>query len=83
MDYKYLKSNFKTKKLLGKVSIIHSFTFLKVITRCIILNYTLIYWDESSLQNNNNNNYYFWRQQKEDIYDNLGQKKIKYNNDNN
>ena len=70
MGYRYLKSTVETKKLLGKESIINRFAFLKIITRCIKLNYTLIYCDESTLKNNNNN-YYCQGQQKEDIYDNL------------
>ena len=74
MGFRYLKSTVKTKKLLGRESIMNSFAFLKVITRCIKLNYTIIYCDESSFQNNNNN-YYCWRMLKEDLYDNLGPKK--------
>lgn len=74
LGFRYLKSTIKTNKLLEPKSILNSFAFIKIISRCIKLKYTIIYCDESCLQNNNNN-YYFWRYPNEELYGDIGQKK--------
>ena len=73
MGYSYIKTTIKTHKIIENRSILMSFAFLKVIVRCIKFNFSIIYLDETYIQNNKNV-IKFWRKPFDDIYENLPKK---------
>jgi len=73
LGYKYIKSTIKTDLILNNNSILISFSFIKIIARCIKLGFSIIYCDESYLQTQSNT-MKVWKKSDEDIYENLGKK---------
>lgn len=73
LGFKYLKTHPKTNKILQKKNILLSLAFVKIIARCIKLNFHILYCDESFLQNRNNN-YYCWRKPEENIFGLIGKR---------
>lgn len=73
---KYLKTTIKTNKVNNNRNIIISLCFIKIIIKCLKLNYKIIFIDESSIQCNTNN-FRTWRKKDESIYFNLGNTKKK------
>ena len=70
----YLKTTVKTSKLNNDSGIIAAFYFIKMITKCLMLGFTILYLDETSVFSTNNN-YRAWRKKTEDIYFNIDGKK--------
>ena len=54
LDYRYLKTNYKTKKIQSNNNKIHSFFFIKALIKCIKLNFEFIFLDESKIELINN-----------------------------
>lgn len=73
MGFRYLKTHPKTNKILEKKNILLSLAFIKIIARCIKLNFHILYCDESFLQNRNNN-YYCWRRAEDNIFGFIGKR---------
>lgn len=73
---RYLKSTIKTNKVNDNKNIIISLCFIKILIKCLKLNYKIIFIDESSIQNNANN-FRTWRMKDETIYFNLRNTKRK------
>ena len=49
LGFRYIKTAFKNISILSKESIITSLSFIKIMERCIRLNFEVIYLDESSI----------------------------------
>ena len=71
MGFSYLKSTVKTNKIIQNDNILSSFTFIRIISRCLKLGYKIIYLDETGLMSGNNN-YRCIRKKYEQIYFNVG-----------
>ena len=67
LGYKYIKTAFKNIKILSEENIITSLSFLKIMERCIRLNFQIIYLDESSIVSCNTKGY-AWRKRNQDVY---------------
>lgn len=67
---RYRKTTIKNSKVQNNRNILMSLCFIKIIVKCLKLNYRVIYVDESSIQNNNNN-FRTWRLSDENVYFNL------------
>ena len=67
LNYRFLKTSIKNVKINDNNNVIFSFCFIKLIVKCMKLNFKLIFVDESSVQSFNNN-YRTWRHKYEDIY---------------
>lgn len=76
LDLRYLKSTIKTKKIKDNRNILISLCYIKIIIKCLLLDFKLIFVDESKIQANNNN-YRTWRKKDEVIYYNIENKKPK------
>lgn len=72
----YLKTTIKNTKINDNIGKIGSFCFIKLITKCMILGFTILFLDESSILSSNNN-YRCWRGSTEDIFFKMGTKKRK------
>ena len=64
----------KNEKINDENNVIFSFCFIKLIIKCMKLNFKLIFVDESSVQSYNSN-YCTWRLKDEDIYYKIDNKK--------
>jgi len=67
LRYSYRKTKIKTNKLIDKNSIMHSYFFLKIFLRSLVLNIEPIYLDEAGFFTVNNN-FYTWRRSNEEIF---------------
>ena len=67
LGYRYLKSTIKNINILSEENLVASFSFIKIIQRCLKLNIKLIFVDETSILSTNNN-YRIWRIPKQEIY---------------
>jgi hypothetical protein len=76
LNLRFLKSAIKTDKLLTNRNILASLCFIKIVIKCLKLNYKLIFVDETSIQCNNNN-FKTWRKKEETIYYNIKNTKRK------
>lgn len=76
LNYRFLKSTIKNSKINNNRNILVSLCFIKIIIKCLKLNYKLIFVDESSIQCNNNN-FKTWRKPDQTIYYNIGSTKKK------
>lgn len=76
LNLSYLKTAIKTNKINEPNNKLISFCFIKIIMKCLKLNFKLIFVDESCIQCNNSN-FKTWRARDETIYFNLGTNKKK------
>ena len=76
LNLRFLKSAIKTDKLLNNKNILISLCFIKIVIKCLKLNFKLIFIDETSIQCNNNN-FKAWRKKDETIYYNIKNTKRK------
>ena len=60
LGYRFLKSNPKDNNVNDYDHILMSFTFIKIIVRCVNLGFNVLFCDETGLSNKNNN-FYSWR----------------------
>ena len=67
LNYHFLKTSVKNIKITYSNSLFMSLCFIKNIIRALILGYSILYMDESSLLSKNNN-YKCWRRNNEQIY---------------
>lgn len=67
LGYRYLKTMPKSSSINNNEHILISLTFIKIIVRSIILNYNILFCDETGLLNKNNN-FRSWRKNDEEIY---------------
>ena len=67
LNLRYLKTTIKTNRIKENSNILISLCFIKIIIKCLKMDYKLIFVDESKIQQNNNN-YRTWRRQDETIY---------------
>lgn len=74
LNYRFLKTSIKNVKINDDNNMIFSFCFIKLIIKCMKLNFKLIFVDESSVQSYNSN-YRTWRLKDEDIYYKIDNKK--------
>lgn len=74
LNFRFLKSVIKNDKLNDNRNILISLCFIKIIVKCMKLNYKIIYIDESRIQCNNNN-FKTWRSKEETIYYRIGNNK--------
>ena len=74
LNYRFLKTSIKNEKINDENNVIFSFCFIKLIIKCMKLNFKLIFVDESSVQSYNSN-YRTWRLKDEDIYYKIDKKK--------
>ena len=74
LNYRFLKTSIKNDKINDENNVIFSFCFIKLLIKCMKLNFKLIFVDESSVQSYNNN-YRTWRHKDEDIYYRIDNKK--------
>ena len=77
MNLSYLKTTIKTNKINNEKGIISGILFIKIITKCLYLGFTLLSLKESSIFSTNNN-YSACRGKNEELYFNLGTKKEKF-----
>ena len=70
LNMRYRKTTIKNSKVQNNRNILMSLCFIKIIVKCIKLNYRIIFVDESSIQTNNNN-FRTWRLSDEKVYFNL------------
>lgn len=66
LGYCYRKTTVKNGKIKGNENILISYSFIKIISKCIFLGFKIIYVDESTISNKNNN-YFCWRKKDEEI----------------
>ena len=76
LNLNFLKTAIKTSKLNNMDNKLISLCSIKIIIKCLKLNFKFIYVDESNIQCNNNN-FKTWRSKEETIYFNLGTTKRK------
>lgn len=70
----YLKTTIKTTKINNDTGLIAAFYFIKMITKCMILGFRILFLDETSILSTNNN-YRGWRKKSEELYFNIGPKR--------
>lgn len=73
LGFRYIKTAFKNFKILSNENIITSLCFIKIIERCLKLNFKIIYIDESSILTFNNKGM-AWRKQNQEVYVNFPKK---------
>ena len=76
LGYKFLKTNPKSIFIRDNEHILISLCFIKIIVRCILLNFNILFCDETSILNKNNN-LRVWRKSDETIYHNYDSYKKK------
>jgi len=76
LNYKFLKTTIKNSKINENKNICISLCFLKILIKCLLLKYKIIFVDETNIQAYNNN-YKVWRKTDQNIYYNLGSNKRK------
>ena len=76
LGYKFLKTTYKTNRLKSRISILHCFYFIKCFVKCLKLDFTLIFLDESKIELTNSH-LKCWRKPEETILfgDNIKAKK--------
>jgi hypothetical protein len=76
LGYKFLKTNPKSFFITDNEHILVSLAFIKIIVRCILLNFNILFCDETSILNKNNH-LRVWRKSEETIYHNYDSYKKK------
>ena len=66
LNYRYLKTSYKTKKIENDNNKIYSFFFIKTFAKCIKLGFEYIFQDESKIETHNNN-FRCWHKKDEQI----------------
>lgn len=69
LGYKFLRTAPKPSCINDSENILISLTFIKIIVRCIILGFNILFCDETGITNKNNN-YNIWRKKEENVYQN-------------
>ena len=67
LDYRYLKTSYKTKKIENIDNKLYSFYFIKAIAKFIKTDFELVFLDESKIELINNH-YKCWRRKEESIF---------------
>jgi len=70
LNLRFRKTTIKNSKVNNERNILISLCFIKILVKCLKLNYKIIYIDETSIQSNNNN-FKTWRLSDETIFYNL------------
>ena len=73
LGYKYLKSTVKTDEIIKNKNILISLSFIKIISRCLKFNFSIIFCDETYIQSRNNN-LKIWRKSREEIVNKISKK---------
>ena len=67
LNYRFLKTNYKTRKIESYNNKIHCFFYIKAFIRCLKLNFNFIFVDESKIELTNNH-LRCWRKKEENIF---------------
>lgn len=67
MGFRYLKTTLKTNYLLNDIGILNCLCFIKIFIRCIKMNFSPIFIDESKIELENNH-FKCWREKDEELY---------------
>lgn len=70
LNLKFRKTIIKTSKVNDNRNILSSICFIKIVIKCLKLDYKIIFIDESAILSNNNN-FKTWRSEKEEIFYNI------------